>query len=103
MIHQHTITLAPKLTIHAIGEELVGALESIGELPALVALVALLVELDVAGRGPAGGRARPYRGWHGVVERVRFAELFIDLRTSFTFNFQYNLPITNLPRLLHEL
>ena len=54
MIHQRTITLAPKLTIHAIGEELVGALESIGEVPALVALVALLVELDVAGCGPAG-------------------------------------------------
>ena len=93
MIHQHTITLsqtlAPKLTIHAIGEVLVGALESIGEVPALVALVALLVELDVAGRGPAGGGARPFRGRHGVVERVRFAELFIDLRTSFTFNSQF--------------
>lgn len=51
MIHQHTITLGPKLTIDTISEVLVGTLESIRKVPALVALVALLVELDVSGSG----------------------------------------------------
>jgi hypothetical protein len=42
--------MAPKLTIHTISEVLVGALQNIREVPALMALVALLVHLDVSSR-----------------------------------------------------
>lgn len=51
IIYEHTSTMASKLTIDTISEVLVGALESIRKVPALVALVALLVQLDVSSRG----------------------------------------------------
>ena len=40
------MSFIPTLTIYPVSEVLVGALEGIREVPALVALVALLVQLD---------------------------------------------------------